>query len=165
MKRYCFYEMEEKYLDDVLQIYMYYVLNTTATFHSRQLTKDEMREIVFFSSEKYKTFVICDADTVWGYVLLTQHKKREAYDATAEVTIYLNKDIIGKGIGSRAIQHVENYAKRHEFHVLVATICGQNEKSIRLFEKNGYFKCAHYKEVGQKFGQMLDIVAYQKIIS
>ncbi|MBP2649435.1 MAG: hypothetical protein H6Q74_260 [Firmicutes bacterium] len=165
MENYYFYEMEEKYLDEVLQIYMHYVLNTTATFHSRQLTKAEMRKIVFFSNKKYRTFVICEKNKVCGYVLLTQHKKREAYDATAEVTIYLKHDFIGKGIGSMAIQHIEDYAKKDNFHVLVATICGQNENSIRLFEKNGYVKCAHYKEVGQKFGQMLDVVAYQKVIS
>jgi phosphinothricin acetyltransferase len=25
-------------------------------------------------------------------------------------------------------------------------------------------KCAHYKEIGKKFGQLLDVVAYQKIM-
>jgi len=164
MGKFCFYEMKEEYLDQVLQIYTHYVLNTTATFHSRLLTREEMREIVFFSSEKYKTFVICEEE-VCGYVLITQHKKREAYDGTAEVTVYLKPDFIGKGIGSMAIKHVEDYAKKHKLHVLVATICGENEKSIRLFEKNGYIKCAHYKEVGQKFGQLLDVVAYQKLIN
>ncbi len=48
--------------------------------------------------------------------------------------------------------------------MLVATICGENAASIGVFAKNGYEKCAHYKEVGQKFGQLLDVVAYQKIL-
>jgi phosphinothricin acetyltransferase len=164
MEKYYFHEMKEEYLDRVLQIYTHYVLNTTATFHSRPLTREEMREIVFFNSEKYKTFVICEEGEVCGYVLITQHKKREAYDGTAEVTVYLKPFFIGKGIGSMAIRHVEDYAKKQKLHVLVGTICGENEESIRLFDKNGYVKCAHYKEVGQKFGQVLDVVAYQKII-
>lgn len=165
MERYYFHEMQEKYLDQVLQIYTHYVLNTTATFHSRPLPREEMREIVFFDNKKYKTFVICIQDEVCGYVLITQHKKREAYDGTAEVTVYLKPGFTGKGLGSRAIRHVEDYAKKQKLHVLVATICGENEKSIRLFTQNGYIKCAHYKEVGQKFGKLLDVVAYQKIIS
>lgn len=165
MKEYYFCEMKEEYLDKVLQIYLYYVLNTTATFHSRLLTREEMKEIVFFNGERYKTFVICLEDDICGYVLISQHKKREAYDSTAEITIYLKPDFVGKGIGSMAVQYIEEYAKKQKLHVLVATICGENEASIQLFEKNGYVKCAHYKEVGQKFGQLLDIVAYQKIIS
>lgn len=165
MENYCFKEMKEDYLGEVLQIYTYYVLNTNATFHAHALTPEEMRKIVFFKNEKYKAFVICEKDSICGYVLITQHKHREAYDATAEVTIYLKPDLMGKGIGSMAIKHIEEFAKKQGIHVLVATICGENNASIKMFEKNGYFKCAHYKEVGQKFGQILDIVAYQKIIS
>jgi phosphinothricin acetyltransferase len=58
----------------------------------------------------------------------------------------------------------EEFAQRTGIHVLIVTICGENNMSIKLFEKNGYFKCAHYKEVGKKFGQWLNVVAYQKII-
>lgn len=165
MENYSLHEMTEDHLDAVLQIYTHYVLNTTATFHAQPLTPAAMREIVFFPMEKYKTFVICETGVVCGYVLITPHKKREAYDGTAEVTVYLKPTYTGRGLGSMAIQHIEAYAKKHRLHVLVATICGQNEHSIRLFEKNGYTKCAHYKEVGQKFGQLLDVVAYQKILS
>jgi phosphinothricin acetyltransferase len=151
-------------LPDVMEIYNHYVLNTNVTFHAHRMGPEEMKTIVFFDNPKYQTFVILQESHVCGYVLLTQHKKREAYDGTAEVTVYLSPDSIGKGLGSLAVQHIETVAKDSGFHVLVATICGENEKSIRLFERNGFFKCAHYKEVGQKFGQLLDVVAYQKII-
>ncbi|MGL6016914.1 MAG: GNAT family N-acetyltransferase [Selenomonadaceae bacterium] len=160
-----FIEMQEEYLDNVLEIYTHYVLNTSATFHSRALDCSAMREIVFFDSEKYKTYVICQGDVICGYVLIGPHKKREAYDKTAEVTIYLKPDYTGQGIGSLALGHMEQYAKQQGLHVLVGTICGENQQSIALVEKNGYCKCAHYKEVGEKFGQRLDVVAYQKIIS
>jgi len=76
----------------------------------------------------------------------------------------LKPDYIGQGIGTKGLKHIEEYARANKLHVLIATICGQNEGSISLFEKQGYFKCAHYKEVGTKFGQLLDVVAYQKII-
>lgn len=165
MENYYFTEMKEQHLADVLAIYTHYVLNTSASFHTKVPSQKEMRDIVFFSAQKYKTFVILSDDTLCGYVLITQHKKREAYDTTAEVTVYLHPNYAGKGLGSKAIEYIEKFAKTKDLHVLVATICGQNEASIRLFEKNGYQKCAHYKEVGQKFGQFLDIVAYQKIIS
>ena len=165
MNEYRFIEMKEEYLDDVTAIYTYYVLNTSATFHTKAPTREEMRQIVFFTETPYRTYVILAADAVCGYVLITQHKKREAYDNTAEVTIYLKPGYSGKGLGSLALTYIEDYAKSQGLHVLVATICGQNQPSISLFKKNGYVECAHYKEVGQKFGKWLDIVAYQKIIS
>jgi phosphinothricin acetyltransferase len=164
MNNYYFTEMTEDYLEDVLQIYTHYVLHTTATFHTQPLTRGEMKEMVCSPDPKYKTFVLLDKNRVSGYVLLTRHKPREAYDETAEVTIYLDPSCKTKGLGSLALSHIEEYARTQPLHTLVATICGQNEASIRLFEKNGYTKCAHYKEVGKKFGQRLDILGYQKII-
>ncbi|WP_010249811.1 GNAT family N-acetyltransferase [Acetivibrio cellulolyticus] len=164
MMNYEFEKVKEEYLPELLDIYTYYVLNTTATFHEKPLSISEMRELVIFKDSKYETYVIKDGTQLCGYVILTQHKKREAYDNTGEITIYLKSDYIGKGIGSRAITFIECIAKSKGFHVLIATICGENEKSIRLFERNGYVKCAHYKEVGRKFGNWLDLVAYQKLI-
>ncbi len=159
-----FIELNEEYLSEVTNIYNYYILNTTATFHNQILTVEEMKEIVFFNNPKYKTFIINQDNILCGYIILHQHKKREAYDDTAEVTIYLKPDSTGKGIGTIAVKYIEDIARKLNIHVLIAGICGENSKSIKLFEKNGYFKCAHYKEVGRKFGQILDVVAYQKIL-
>ena len=165
MSEYLFEEIQAEHLPDVREIYTYYILNSTATFHQHILSLAEMRELVFFDNPKYITYIILDQGKLCGYVLLTQHKKREAYDTTAEVTIYLQPNYTGKGLGSRALKFIEAKAVANGFHVLVATICGENEQSLKLFEKSGYTKCAHYKEVGRKFDRWLDLIAYQKIIA
>lgn len=164
MKRHIFTEIRAEHLTQVLEIYNYYVLNSTATFHTQALTLDEMKEIVFFENPPYKTFVLGKEDNIHGYVLITQFKKREAYDRTAEVTIYLHPEYLGQGLGTAGLKHIEEYARHNNFHTLIAIICGQNEQSIRMFAKQGYQKCAHYLEVGLKFGQFLDVVSYQKIL-
>ncbi len=160
-----FQEIQEEHLPQVLEIYNFYILNSTATFHMQPLSLEEMRELVFFDDPKYQTFIIKDSGIICGYVIVTQFKKREAYGETAEVTIYLSQDYTKKGIGSLAISHAEHFAHEQHFHVLVAGICGENRQSIRLFEKNGYTKCAQYQEIGRKFGRYLDVVYYQKILS
>jgi L-amino acid N-acyltransferase YncA len=159
-----FVELCDERLNEITEIYNHYILNSTATFHGRRLSAEEMKEIVFFENPKYKTYLILQDDVICGYVILSQHKKREAYDGTAEITVYLKPDLTGKGIGTIALKHIEEIAHKSDIHVLVATIAGNNNSSIKLVEKNGYFKCAHYKEVGRKFGQLLDVVAYQKIL-
>jgi L-amino acid N-acyltransferase YncA len=123
-----------------------------------------MKEIVNLNHSIYKTFVIFMDDSLCGYVLFTQHKKREAYNTTAEVTIYLKFEFSSKGIGGTALSFIENEAKNAGIHALIATITNENIASIKLFEKNGYFKCADYKEVGKKFGRYLDLIAYEKIL-
>lgn len=160
-----FEQLREEHLQAVLDIYTHYILNTTATFHTHPLTVDGMRELVLFEKPRYRTFVIYEGEALCGYVMVAQHKSREAYDTTAEVSIYLKPDYPGRGIGGRALAFIERFAQTQDIHVLVATICGENSRSMHVFEQSGYIKCAHYKEVGRKFGRYLDIVVYQKIIS
>jgi L-amino acid N-acyltransferase YncA len=164
MSNITFKPVEEAHLSEILEIYTYYILNTTVTFHIDPISIEQMKEIVNLNNSFYKTFVIFMEETLCGYVLFTQHKKREAYNTTAEVTIYLKPEFSGKGIGKAALSFIENEAKNAGIHALVATITNENIASVKLFEKNGYFKCAGYKEVGKKFGRYLDLIAYEKIL-
>jgi len=99
-----------------------------------------------------------------GWVILARYKPREAYDGSAEVTIYLDPQYPRRGVGSAALTFIEKTARDRQFHNLLAIICGENTGSIRLFEKHGYSKCAHYHQVGQKFGRWLDVVSYEKLL-
>lgn len=159
-----FLELDETYLPQILEIYNYYIKNTTATFHIHPLTLNEMRRIVFYNDPRFKTFVIFNDDQLCGYCILARFKTREAYSITAEATLYLKPEFTGKGIGSQALQFLEKLARQKGFHSLIGGICAENTASIKLFEKNGYHQCAHYREIGTKFGRLLDIVHYQKLL-
>lgn len=148
----------------ILAIYNHYILNSTATFHSRNLSKNDLEEFLFISHPKYPSFLIKDNDETIGYCFLTQYKKRQAYDRSAELSVYLKPEFTGKGIGLAALNHLEAAAKKAGIHVLVGTICGENHASIRLMEKSGFFRCAHFKNIGEKFGKILDVLVYQKEI-
>lgn len=158
-----FRKVQEEDIEDLRNIYMYYVENSTATFHIGEISYSEMKEILFSNDDLYQSFVIYENE-ILGYVLLAPYKKREAYRRSAEVTIYLNDSISKKGIGSKAIRFIEGVARENGIKTLLAVICGENISSIKLFEKNNYFKCGHLKNVGEKFNRILDIVTYQKEI-
>jgi phosphinothricin acetyltransferase len=159
-----FEPIKEEHIPAALEIYKYYVENSTATFHTHVPSIEEFKGLVFFENERNRAFIIRQEGHVCGYVILGQHSKREAYIDTGSITIYLSSACLSKGIGSAAIRFIEQYAKEKGFHVLVSTVCGENVNSIRLFERSGYTKCGHYRELGKKFGRLLDIIAFQKIL-
>lgn len=150
--------------DFVKEVYDHYILNSTATFHTEKITIDELKEAILTDHPIYKSFLIQNDDVVCGFCYISQYKKRQAYDRTAEVTVYLHPDFHGKGIGVRTLKMLEDEAMKVKLSVLMGIITGENDASIRLFEKCGYEKCAHFKQVGEKFGRVLDVVAYQKIL-
>jgi L-amino acid N-acyltransferase YncA len=159
-----FEKLTAEHLQDILDIYAWYVHHSTATFHMHVPDLAEMKSMVVFEKPVHQAFVIFQGETLCGYVLLRPYRTREAYDGTAEVSVYLRHDHTGRGIGGRAVSFIEDFARARGFHVLIASICAENRGSIRLFKKHGYRKCARYRQIGRKFGRWLDVVDYQKLL-
>lgn len=148
----------------VKEIYDHYVEHTTVTFHTEKISIPELKQVISINHPIYKSYLIDYNNHVCGYCYISQFKNRQAYNRTAEITIYLKPDFSGKSIGKPVIEKLEEIARRHNIHVLIGVITGDNYPSIKLFQKCGYEKCAHYIEVGEKFNKLLDVVAYQKTL-
>jgi len=159
-----FVQIQEPDLQIVKAIYDWFIEHSTATFHTEPVTIEQLKEFIYINHPVYESYLIYEGQSVAGYCFLTHFKKRQAYDRTAEITIYLHPDFCNKGIGKAAISHLENIARIKGLKNLIGTISGDNNGSIRLFEKMGFVQCAHYRQVGEKFNQLLDVVGYQKLI-
>ena len=159
-----FEAIAEDDLSEVKRIYDWYIANSTATFHTTPIKIEELREFIYINHPRYKSYLIYEDGNLAGYCFLTYFKKRQAYDRTAEVTIYLEPGFYKKGIGKLALGFLEDQAKASGLKNLLGVITGDNAGSITLFEKSGFTKCAHFKNVGEKFGKILDVVSYQKEI-
>ena len=158
-----FKRIEEEHIDKLHEIYNYYVENTTVTYHIGAVSRSNFKKIVNIDAP-YESYAIIVDKEVCGYVLFNKWKRRQAFDRSAEVTVYLSEGYDGRGIGSRAVRFIEERAKKAGICTLVSLICGENMASIKLFEKNDYIKCAHFKNVGEKLGRLLDLVCYEKEI-
>ncbi|OHX64743.1 GNAT family N-acetyltransferase [Flammeovirga pacifica] len=160
-----FKTLREEDLTEVKEIYNYFVKHSTATFHLDEVTEKDLSTFLPINNQNYPSYLIIENEVTVGYMYLGAFKPREAYNRTAELTVYLKKEAWGRGIGEQAIAYLENEAKQGGMiKVLLAVISGDNKGSIRLFEKNGYEKSAHLRQVGEKFGKVLDVVIYQKDI-
>ena len=157
-------ELKESDLKTVKEIYDHYIINSTATFHTDLISIEELKSTILIAHTKYKSFLINYKDKPCGFCYISQYKKRQAYDRTAEITIYLKPEYSGKGIGKETLKSLEEIASYNGICVLIGIIAGENLASIKLFEKCGFEKCAHFKKVGEKFDQIIDVVAYQKVL-
>ena len=151
-------------ISEVLDIYNSYVLNSTATFHIDTIEADELKRMISMGHSKYQSFAIIEKNRICGFCYLSQFRYKEAYDRTAEVTLYFHPNHTGKGYGKKVMLFLENLAKQHQVVNLIGVITEENINSVKLFEKCGYFKAAHLKKVGVKFDRALDVTWYQKEI-
>jgi phosphinothricin acetyltransferase len=159
-----FREAADADLGPLLEIYNYYVRTSTATFHIAELDQTEFQYILFPDYPRFGAWTLFAEGRAAGYVILARHKSREAFDGTAEVTVYLHPDFTGRSLGRAAGEFAESRARERGFHSLLASICAENTASVALFERLGYIKCAHQHQVGRKFDRWLDVVFYEKLL-
>lgn len=154
----------ERYKTDLLATCNYYILNTTATFQVSELGIEELIRSLSPSDSLYATRAILCEGGYAGYCRVSLFNSREAYSKTAEVTLYLDPHYCGRGLGQRVLGYLENLAVEHGLHTLIGIISAENIKSIRMFERCAYQKCAHIRDSGFKFGRYIDTVYFQKIL-
>jgi L-amino acid N-acyltransferase YncA len=148
----------------IAEIYNYYIKNTHQTFETEALSAEDMRERIIEFSENYPYVVAEEDGRIYGYAFATQFKMRQAYEFSAEVSIYVNANEKQKGIGSLLYERLFEELRQTDIHALVAGISLPNDGSVRFHEKLGFEKVAHFKQVGYKLGRWVD-VGYWELIN
>lgn len=86
----------------IAAIYNHYITHTVVTFEEELISADEIaRRIEDVRSASLPWLVAEQARRVLGYAYATEWRARSAYRFSAEVTVYLAPDAVGRGIGSR----------------------------------------------------------------
>lgn len=91
----------------ICEIYNYYIENTTVTFETIAVSEIGMQQrIKSFLDEDFPYFVGEIDGKIVGYCYLHNWNNRCAYSLTKEITIYLDKDLKGKGLGTILYQQL-----------------------------------------------------------
>ena len=141
----------------ITEIYNDAILNTTATFDTEVKTVEE-RLIWFRNHDTNHPVIVAEMKgDVIGWASLSKWSDRCAYDSTAEVSVYVHADFRDKGVGKRLMELITMEGKERGLHSLISRITEGNEKSIYLHERLGFANVGTLKEVGKKFGKLLDV--------
>jgi phosphinothricin acetyltransferase len=155
---------EKKDIASICDIYNYYIEHTIITFEEVPLSCEDMTHRIESYMQKFPWLVGEVDDKVIGYAYGAKWQVWSAYKNSVEVTIYLRHGEAGNGHGQRLYKALIQALSGH-CHTLIAGIALPNEGSIKLHEKFGFKKVAHFKEVGQKFGHWIDVGYWQKIMN
>ncbi len=146
----------------ITEIYNHYITHTTITFEEQPLTVEQMRARIEAYTQLYPWLVAAnDEGQVLGYAYASKWKERAAYRHTAESTIYLRHGCEGQGVGKALYGELLKQIRQQGCHVVLGCIAIPNDASIGLHEHMGFVKVAHFKEVGRKFDNWLDVGYWQ----
>jgi L-amino acid N-acyltransferase YncA len=101
---------------------------------------------------------------VLGFGALSPYRSRPAYATTVEDSVYVRRDVQGRGVGRAILDELVNLATSHGFHAVMARIVDGHEASIRLHRGCGFQLVGVEREVGRKFGRWLDVVVMERLL-
>ncbi|MDQ3020410.1 MAG: N-acetyltransferase family protein [Bacteroidota bacterium] len=151
-------------INRICEIYNYYINNTTITFEESEVEKNEMEKRISEAAKNFSWIIFEEKGETVGYAYAAKWKDRNAYRHCAESSVYLDKGFLGKGIGKKLLSRLIEEVKAKKIHSLIGGIALPNRESIGLYQKLGFKKVAHFKEVGFKFGRWIDVGYWEKII-
>jgi phosphinothricin acetyltransferase len=150
----------------IAAIYAHHVLHGTATFDTEAPSVDTWRaKILDISARGWPMLVSERGGVVTGYAYATQFRDRPAYAATCENSIYVAPDALGGGIGSALLRELLARASQAGFEQMIAVIGGGEPASVALHAKLGFAHAGRMRDVGRKFGRLLDTVYMQRTLS
>ena len=150
-------------IESITEIYNEAIRTTMATFDTEPKTAaDQLRW--FEAHGPRHPILVADVDgKVVGWASLAQWSDRCAYSDTAETSFYVKEEHRGKGYGRKLKAAIVEEGRRLGFHTLIARVAQGSDESLHLNDQFGFVYVGVLKEVGRKFGQLLDVHIMQKI--
>jgi len=107
----------------------------------------------FYRSSKDIMLVALDGDTVVGNGII-EREKIKRYSHRAELSITVLKDYWGRGIGSRLMEEMVDFAKKTDVHTISLVARADNQRAISLYKKFSFSRVGIYKDyfkIGESF--------------
>jgi L-amino acid N-acyltransferase YncA/GrpB-like predicted nucleotidyltransferase (UPF0157 family) len=151
-------------VDAITDIYNEAILTTTATFDTEP--KSSTERVHWFQSHdnRHPIWVAVLDGKVVGWISLSAWSDRPAYHDTGETSFYVKSEYRGMGIGTVLLQTMMKEAQQLKYHTIIARIAGESDVSLHVHSNFNFVQVGILKEVGRKFGKLLDVHILQKML-
>ena len=144
-----------------------------ATIPSRRVTADTQpvtveSRLAWLRDRDWQSrplWVMEQEQTVVGWLSFQSFYGRSAYQATAEVSVYVAEAYQRRGIGQALLQTAIQRSPQLGLKTLLGFIFGHNQPSLQLFEKFGFRQWGYLPQVASLDGIERDLVIMGRRIS
>jgi phosphinothricin acetyltransferase len=151
-------------------IYAHAVETGTGTFEIEPPSLEEMTRRWSNVVDRGWPFMVAsppdDVSRVLAFAYAVQYRDRAAYEKTFEVSVYTAHTSARMGAGSVALAEVLTSLRADGAREALAFIGDSyNAASIGLHRKLGFQHVGTLREVGEKFGKLLDVIVMQRTLA
>jgi L-amino acid N-acyltransferase YncA len=165
MSALCVRKSDRADLPVIRRIYNQGIQDRIATLDEGPKDDAEIEEWYARHSERYAVIVAERAGSIVGWASLNPYSHRCAYDGVADLSVYVEREARGTGVGTTLLREVEHFAARGAFHKIVLFALAHNEAGLRLYRAQEYRLVGTFREQGRLDGRFVDVVAMEKIVA
>jgi len=152
-------EMKNSDWESVSRIYQQGMDTNLATFQTVCPTWEEFDNSHF---EKCR-YVILQESTIIGWIALSPISNHCGYRGVAEISIYIDANYAGKGLGSQLLTYIIEVSEQLGYWTLQASVMSDNLASIRLHEKCGFRTIGFREKIGKdRYGKWRNVTLMEK---
>jgi phosphinothricin acetyltransferase len=153
-------------LPSITAIFNEVIATSTAVYYTQPTTQAERTEWYRGRVDRgYPVLVAEHGAEVVGFSSFAEFRGAwPGYRHSVEHSVHVRADRRGQGVGSALVAALFPRAGAMRKHVIIGGIDASNDASMRLHQRLGFEKVAHFREVGHKFGRWLDLVFMQRFI-
>jgi L-amino acid N-acyltransferase YncA len=150
----------------VHDVYGYYVEHTNVTFTTENPPVKAYAEKIEHTLTRYPFYILKADGAACGFAYAGQIRPHEAYQWTAEGTVYLSPDAPKRtGLGRVLYQRLLDTLQEQGIQTVFGVITATNEPSLRMHLNMGFKEVGRFKRMGNKNGAWLDVVWMQKTLN
>jgi L-amino acid N-acyltransferase YncA len=149
----------------ITEIYNQGIEDRIATLETTLRTVDDMINWFVGRSEKHKVVVITDETGIlYGWASLNVFNSRCCYGGVADISIYIEREMRGKGLGKILLNYLTQVAKEHGFNKLVLSTFDFNEVGRGLYKSQGFREVGTYMNQGMLDGKFVNVTIMEKLL-
>ena len=126
--------MKSQDAERVLAIYKMGLETRNATFETNVPSWEKWNA----KYHPHSRFVFVEHEKVLGWIVLAPTSARQVYAGVAEVSVYVDTNEGGKGIGSALMKKVIESSEAHGIWTLYSSVFAENIATVKLHEKFGF---------------------------
>jgi L-amino acid N-acyltransferase YncA len=151
-------QMTDKSWTEVARIYESGIATKNATFQTEAPDWDSWDK----AHRKDCRLIALINDTIVGWAALSNVSSRCVYAGVAEVSVYVDSEFRGKGIGDKLMVSLIKESELNGIWSLQAGIFPENIGSLKLHRKHGFRKIGIKKRIGKMDQTWRDVTMLER---
>ena len=154
---------EEKDAPGLLAVYEQYI-DTSITFETDLPDASAFAGRIRDIRQAYPYLVLEDGERILGYAYAHRARDRAAYDWFAELSVYLSRDCVGRGLGRRLYGLLLDLLALQNVRTVMGCVTLPNAASEALHTSLGFRLAGVSRAVGYKAGAWHDVAWFEKAL-